>query len=766
MSRRASLLRVARRAGKFLARAVAGLWLAYRALDLAFPLDEAAWRRLDASPVVRAADGSLLRVGLTDAGERVLVGDRPPSPHLVHALVAAEDRRFYAHVGVDLRALARAAVADVARGRAAEGASTITMQLARLVDPHPRTLAGKAVQVFRALQLEEALPKDEIVARYLARAPFGGPLRGAEAAARAWFGVAAADLAPEEAALLVSVLPSPSRYSPRRDAEGARGRRDRVLDRMHEEGFLDARALRAAKARPIRLVAEPFPLVAAHAVARAGDGTTTIDARLEAACERVAAGVPAPDGVAIVVLDVATGRVRALVGATASDARVLDATDRPRAAGSTLKPFLYALAFDRGLAAPGTRLLDLPWTAPDWEPSNFDRTFRGPVAASEALSLSLNVPAVRLAAALEAASPGRGAFVERLERLGLRRVRAPGRDAGADLAIGTGDVTPLELAAAYATLARGGLALDAGILDGAAPGPGRRALSAGACDLVTRILSDPSRPRPSGAALSGVAWKTGTSSRRRDAWAAGYTTRVAAVVWRGRLDGAPDPVLVGADAAAPLLFEVLSLADPSPRPFPSDDEGPASAVVAVDVCAETGLAAGVACPDRRRDLVPLGAPALAPCEVHLRVEVDRTTGALLCPRCRARAAPVARDVALRAPALAEWRAREGAASTDLPPHLETCVDPLEPRAVEPLVVSPPAGRVFEAGASGEASVPIRVLAPDPGSSLDVLVDGVPLGRVASGAVLRHAARAGRHTLTAVTASGRRTTASFEVRPAP
>ncbi len=266
--------------------------------------------------------------------------------------MAVEDRRFYAHPGVDPHALLRAAAADLRRLRAAEGGSTITMQLARLVDPRPRTLVGKLVQVFRAFQLEEAFSKDEIVARYLARAPFGGSVRGAAAASRAWFGCACADLSPDEAALLVSVLPSPSRYSPRRDPAGARDRRDRVLDRMREEGFLDERACGAARARPIRLVAEPFPLVAAHAVARAGDGTTTIDARLEAACERVAAGVPAPDGVAIVVLDVATGRVRALVGATSADARVLDATGRPRSAGSTLKPFLYALAFDRGVAAP------------------------------------------------------------------------------------------------------------------------------------------------------------------------------------------------------------------------------------------------------------------------------------------------------------------------------------------------------------------------------------------------------------------------------
>jgi len=507
-------------------------------------------------------------------------------------------------------------------------------------------------------------------------------------------------------------------------------------------------------------------IVAAHAVARAGDGATSLDARLQAACERLAADVPAPDGVAIVVLDVPTGRVRALVGATSSDPRVLDATARPRSAGSTLKPFLYALAFERGVAAPGTRLLDLPWAAPDWEPSNFDRTFRGPVPASEALSASLNVPAVRLAASLEAASPGRGALAACLERLGLRHVRGVGRDAGVDLALGTDDVTPLELAAAYATLARGGLALEAGILDGPVPGASRRVLSAGACALVTRILADPSRARPAGAPLAGVAWKTGTSSRRRDAWAAGFTTRVAAVVWRGRLDGAPDATLVGAEAASPALFEVLSLADASPRPFPSLAEGAASDVVAIDVCAETGLAAGLACAERRRDLVPRAAPALAPCDVHRRVEVDRATGRLRCARCRAPGASFPRDVALYAPALAAWRAREGFASADLPPHLETCPAPAEPGAVEPVVASPRVGRAFEASPSGDALVPIRVLAPDPSTALDVLVDGRSIGRVPSGVVVLRPFPAGRHTLTAISASGRLTTVAFDVLTAP
>lgn len=752
-----TLARIARCAIRIGARALVLALGSYALLDVVFPLPADAFRPLATSPVVRASDGHVLRVGLSTDGERVL--STPPrgvSPHLVNALIAVEDRRFYVHTGVDPHALLRAAAADLARGHLAEGGSTITMQLARLVDPQPRTMLGKLVQMFRALQIERTLTKDEILARYLERAPFGGALRGAEATARAWFGKSAATLSAAEAALLVSVLPSPTRFNPRRDAAGARARRDRVLAAMAAEGFLDERSRVRACAEPVELTPEAFPLVAPHVVARMGEGTTSVDAGLEARVEALASLVPAPDGVAIVVLDVETGRVRALAGATAADARVLDATSRARSAGSTLKPFLYALAFDRGLASPLTTLLDLPFGTADWEPSNFDRSFRGPVSASEALSSSLNLPAIRLAASMPD-----GQFVDALAALGFARVRTAGRDRALDLAIGTDDVTPMELCAAYATLARGGEFRAPTLSDGGVVAPGRRVLSRGACELVTRMLADSSRQRPIGAPFEGVAWKTGTSSRRRDAWAAGFTSSVAAVVWRGRLDGAPDASLVGAEAASPLLFDVLALADPAPRPF-----APPTDVVDVEVCAETGCAAGSACPDRRRDVRPRDAAPLAVCATHVRIEVDRETGQLLCPRCRARHAALTRDVALRAPVLAEWRARQGFASSDLPPHADDCETPLESAVVLPVIVSPRSGRAIESVSEAGASVSIRVLAPDAASTLVVLVDGESIGRVPSGVACVRTVARGRHRLTAITASGRRTTVPFEVVAVP
>jgi penicillin-binding protein 1C len=705
-----------RRRGSRLRRAAAALtfgavaaFVGLRVLDVWAPLAADCLAAPRPSAVVAAADGTPLHVGLDARGERrfaFLLADA--SPHLVHALVASEDRRFYEHRGVDVRSLGRAAWADVAAGRLAEGGSTLSMQLARLVAPTPRTIAGKALQLFRAWQLERIATKDEILERYLDLVPLTGNLRGAPAACAAWFAKSPRDLSADEAALLVSVIPAPTRFDPRKDPAGARIRRDRVLARMHDEGFLDDVAWRAAAARPVRLAPPAFPDVAPNAWSRAGAGPTSIDAGLQRIVENLAADAAQPDGVAVVVVDNETATVRALVGAREAEASAFDATAAPRSAGSTLKPFLYAMALDAGLVVPDTPLLDLPWTAPDWAPTDFDPGARGPVRAREAQATSLNLPAVRLAASLP-----RGAFAGVLHRLGLAHVREPADGPGVDLALGTDDATPLELAEACATLARGGvhrplrITMPGEVLQQQGPGE-HRVLSEGACALVTEALSGQDRARPDGASATGIAWKTGTSSRRRDAWAAGWTRRTTVVVWRGRLDGGSDDSLVGARAAVPLLFAVLVAADPSPAPLVV----PAGAIASVEVCTESGLAPTASCRGRRTDRRPAGAAALASCTIHRRVDVDAATGALLCPRCRssrATSAIVERDLALFPPAWAAWRAQAGLSTDVLPPHAADCPSPFEPDDARPVFVEPREGQRFAAGLSSKASVIVRVL---------------------------------------------------------
>jgi penicillin-binding protein 1C len=707
---------------------------------------------------VTAADGSRLRVGLDAAGERRLPFDvADASPHLVRALVAAEDRRFLSHRGVDPRALARAATRCLVAGRAVEGGSTLTMQLARLVDPTPRTVAGKAWQAFRAWQLERRFGKAELLVRYLEAVPLSGNLRGAAAAAAAWWGKRPADLSVDEAATLVGVLPAPNRFDPRRHPEAARARRDVVLAAMRDQGYLAAAAYAAAVARPVVVAPEAFPDDAPHLALRAGAGTTGLNPPAQRAVERIAADAPPPDGVAIVVVDAATATVTALVGARAPRADGGDASGRPRSAGSTLKPFLYALALDRGLVARDTPVLDLPWASPEWAPVNFDPGFAGPVPASEALAVSLNLPAVRLAASLP-----RDAFATQLAACGFARVRAPEGRHDADLALGTDDVTPLELAEAATALAAGGEHRPLRFVTDGSPPPRRRVTSVGAAALVTDALAAPRRARPAGAPRAGVAWKTGTSSGRRDAWAVGWTTRVAVVVWRGRLDGAGDDALVGARLAVPTLFDVLAVVDPDPAPFPAaSDRG----VVAVEVCATSGLRAGPACVEHRDDLRPADAAPLAACDAHVRLPFDAATGDLRCDRCRADRDVVRRDVLVLPAAWSAWRRQAGLPVDVLPPHAADCPDPREPTAAGPRVLAPRPGARLEARPDGRASVVVAAVAADPGP-LRLALDGAEVGPSLGRAAVALEVAAGAHTLVVTDTAGRSAVTRFEVVAGP
>ena len=384
---------------------------------------------------------------------------------------------------------------------------------------------------------------------------------------------------------------------------------------------------------------------------------------------------------------------------------------------------------------------------------NFDRAWRGPVPAGEALAQSYNLPAVRLAAALPS-----GALATILRRAGCAHVRSPGEGPAVDLALGTDDVTPLELAGAYAALARGGRWRAPWIAQrDAETGASVRVCSPGAASLVTQVLADPTRARPDGAAPSGIAWKTGTSSRRRDAWAAGFTRRYTAVVWRGRLDGRPDDSLVGARAATPLLFAALQAVDPAPAPF--GEEG----VVDVVVCAETGLACTDACEHRSTARRPRGARPLRSCDVHRMQTVDADTGHLVCEHCRGGRALATRPLATsRARRRRLARARAASTCRRSRPHAGDCPDPLEPEALVPLIATPCEGQVF-ALAGDAATIAVRVLGAQPDRDLSLLLDGDLVAEVRPGSAHTVRVPAGRHALTALSERGHAHTVSVVVR---
>jgi penicillin-binding protein 1C len=537
------------------------------------------------STIVLDRTGTLLRPFATADGRwRLPLEPEATDPRFLAMLTAYEDRRFPSHRGVDPMALLRAAGQWLAAGRIVSGASTLSMQVARLVEPRgERSLKAKLRQIARAIELERRLGKDGVLRLYLALAPYGGPVEGLRAASLAYFGREPARLTLAEAALLVALPQAPEGRRPDRFPEAARRARDRVLDIAAARGVVPAADAAAAKAEPVPHSRKPFPMLAPHAAEAAlaqepgrAVHRLAIDGRLQGRLEALAAERAAALGpglsAAILVVDNATGEVRAQVGSAgyldAARAGAIDMTGAVRSPGSALKPFVYAMAFESGLAHPETLIEDRPSRfGASYAPENFDLTFQGTVTARRALQLSLNVPAVEL---MEAVGPAR--FIARLRAAGaaiaLPRDAAP----GLPVALGGLGITLSDLARLYAGLARGGEVpllrrrLDAPATDAALP----RIAAPVAAWYVADILRG--TPPPESALPNRLAYKTGTSYGYRDAWAVGFDRRYTVAVWLGRPDGAGVPGLVGRVAAAPLLFDAVARlgGDPEPLPRPRD----------------------------------------------------------------------------------------------------------------------------------------------------------------------------------------------------
>jgi penicillin-binding protein 1C len=496
-------------------------------------------------------------------------------PVFVEALLEVEDKRFWGHGGVDWVGMVRAVWSSARAGRIVSGGSTITMQTARLLEPRPRTIPSKIIEMFRAHQLEARLSKEEILELYLTLAPYGGNLEGIRAASWRYFGRAPDRLSDDQIALLIALPQSPEVRRPDLRPKGAKAGRDRIVAKLERLGYLPEARAHEARIAELPTGRHMFPARAWHATGRAarkadGDVRATLDAGLQAELERVALRVAEQledeAQVSILVVDVPTRAVRASVG-SADRARPggwLDLTAQSRSPGSTLKPFIYGLAFDDGSAAPSTRIADLPKRFASYQPENFDRLFRGDVRIAEALQHSLNVPAVLT---LDKVGPQRFAAALTLAGAMPRIGGGAKKDPGLALALGGAGMTAQELAVLYAALGDGGRAKPL-IWDEDRLGnnhSGYQFMSADSAEKILSILRD--TPTPAGrmpgrltANAPQVAFKTGTSYGFRDAWAAGVSGDYAIVVWVGRADGAPRPGATGRKVALPVLFEVADRA--------------------------------------------------------------------------------------------------------------------------------------------------------------------------------------------------------------
>lgn len=564
-----------------------------------------------------------------------------PDHWICKAVIAAEDRRFWTHPGVDLMAVLRAVTQNVTARRTVSGASTLSTQVIRMVERRPRTLWSKGIEAFRALQMETHLSKRDVLAQYLNRAPFGSNLAGIEAASDGYFGKRAQDLSLAEAALLAGLPQSPSRFRPDRHFARAKKRQGYVLDRMAACGVISDAERDAAARQPLAVRRLSSPFDAPHfcdyasALGRFEPGTcmvrTTLDPDLQRIAERALrrqmdsladAGV---QGGAVVVLDVADGSVRALAGSSdyfdAGAKGQVNAALAARSAGSTLKPFVYALAFDSGIMSPHTTLADVPMQFPDYKPENFDSTFYGLVSARDALILSLNIPALQVEK-----NVGQARLYATLQDLGFTTINRPASAYGLGLVLGNAEVRLLDLANAYACLARGGTFQACRVFENDAPSaPPRRLFSPEACWLISEALGGEERAadatgHSADTRIPPLAWKTGTSAGFRDAWTVAYNPRYVIGVWVGRMDGGPCELLVGKRVATPIVWEVFR------RLYP-DNDGPWFAEPAGlgrrEVCAETGCLPGRHCAVKVEDAFIKGVSLLRPCAVHAQAGAAR-----------------------------------------------------------------------------------------------------------------------------------------------
>lgn len=548
--------------------------IAALALDLLFPPPIEKAR--DVSPLVADRNGEWLHGFTTQEGRWRFAADLDEiDPVFVERLIAIEDKRFYSHWGVDPLAVMRAGVAAVKSGRIVSGASTITMQTARLLEPRPRTFGSKAIEMVRAFQLERRLSKDEILELYLTLAPYGGNIEGVRAASRLYFDKEPIRLTDAEQALLIALPQAPEARRPDLRMPAAKHARSQVLEKLAAVGALTQQlASEAAEARlPARRHA--LPRSTYHAAYRLAGGAppgvihSTIDGELQKHAEALLSQYVEKfdDGAtaSMLIVENRTRAVRAAVGSSGLDAEGgwLDLTAAARSPGSALKPFIYGLAFEDGYASADTVIEDMPRAFGDYAPENFDRGFRGEVKVREALQHSLNVPAVRTLNRV-----GAGRFAALLESAGVH-LRTPDRadgKPGLALALGGAGVTAQELAALYAALGSGGEIKPLVWKEDSVHDERRsyRLFSEETAERISAILAGaPSLEGRAPALLSRkaieVAFKTGTSYGYRDAWAAGHGGGYTVVVWAGRADGAPRPGHTGRNAAAPLLFAVFDL---------------------------------------------------------------------------------------------------------------------------------------------------------------------------------------------------------------
>ncbi|MBU3741929.1 MAG: penicillin-binding protein 1C [Candidatus Kapabacteria bacterium] len=750
-------------------RVAIGILFVLLGLDVAFPFRPA----VQSGTLITDNDGKTLTAFLSpDEKWRFPMRIADVSPVLIKAVILKEDSRFRWHPGVDPLAILRAAIANVTQGRRASGASTITMQVARLLETRPRTLWSKLVEAVHAMQLELHYSKDEILEMYLWLVPYGGNVEGIRAASMLYLGTTPDKLSVAEATTLLIVPNRPTSLRLGGNATHLRRARNAWIDRLLEHDVIDRAAAAAARSEPVVLARTPTPRQAwhlsvrlAHRLTQRSEIRTTINGLQQQAIEALTKqhvnrlrmlGIT---NASVIVVENATRSVVAYVG-SANPADVVssgqvDGVQAVRSPGSTLKPFIYAAAVDRGLMTPRTMVEDVPINLDGYAPENFDRRFLGAMSMQQALATSRNVPAVTTLQRL-----GIDAFTDILGKARVSTIT--GRRLGLSLALGGCGMRLDELTGLYAAFACGGTwkplrwTVDGTVHDSA------QLMSAAAAYMISEVLTTPSRPDlPNGfdasANLPRIAWKTGTSYGRRDAWSIGYNRRYTVGVWVGNFDGSGNEHLTGSQSATPLLFDVFNTIDRSQdarwlkRPSSLDTRF---------VCAMSGLPPADSCTDQVVDaFIPRVSPATR-CDHQREMYVNPDRSVSYCTMCLpATGWKRSMELNMPPPVLSYMRA-QGLTLRTPPPHEPSCTRVFEG---DMHITAPVDGKTYVLEKATETQLRCDVVAPTDATMLYWFIDDVFVTATPSGGSIFITPEAGRRTVECVDDRGRRARTTFTVK---
>jgi len=616
--------------------------ISYFAILHFVPFPYEAIKDIGYSRTILDKEGNLLRAFL-GKGDRWLlpVSLEEINPNFINATIAIEDKRFRTHFGVDIQAVMRSVKLNLTNQRVISGASTLSMQVIRILEGRERTFFNKIVETVHAIRLERLYTKDEILKLYFELAPYGGNIHGVKAASLRYFKKLPKDLNLSECALLAGLPQSPTRFRPDRYPQRAKDRRDRVLASMLESEFISTEQYELSKTEPVIAGNYPSPFKSPHFTrfvmnnSKEQATVTSLDPDLQHFAEvalKDMVGNLESQGVsngAIVIIENGSGKVRAMVGSvdffSDENSGQINGALSKRCPGSALKPFTYAIGFDKGLYTPSVVLADVPVQYNGYMPLDYDKKFRGPVSVREALVDSLNIPVVEVLDKV-----GYQNLYTFLKKSGITTLTKSPSHYGLALTLGSGDVNLLELTNAYASLARSGIFKPYSFIEEEDVGEGKQVISEGAAFLVSDILSDSNRFEAVGVHHDKTdpkfAFKTGTSYGNRDAWTIGYNPEYTIGVWLGNFSGKPSKALVGLSSAAPVVNRIFDYVY-AKRSAPWFEQP--ESVGERYVCALDGRPATELSPVVVKDFFIKGVSISASSDMHRRIAIDKETGLAL-----------------------------------------------------------------------------------------------------------------------------------------